>query len=121
MPTFELLPQPWQGNVRCSPSGKLISLSPDYKVMHAQGHRQMQPGILFDTTVEGLKLQELWTVWGMSSPMDTVGRVAANEFRALVSLWMMCNEPCVMYDRVEHASPSPVLMNESMCLAGGLK
>lgn len=92
MPTFELLPQPWQGNVRRSPAGTLFSRFPEEKIGRPKAERPMQPapGILFDTTQPGLKLHELWTVWGPSSPMLTVGRVAHNEFRALVRLQSVC-------------------------------
>lgn len=80
---LEVLQEPKRGNVRLNSAGALVAQT-KAKASGPRKQRLMESGVLFDVAQPDFNL-ESWTVWAKSSPADTVGRVATNEFRALVS------------------------------------
>lgn len=81
--TFDLLPQPMQGNVRTTSKGAILPIEGNSGAPPPDGSRMLQKGILFAPQMPGFSLEE-WTVWRKESPLHTLGCIAKNEFRALV-------------------------------------
>lgn len=107
--TIPLLKMPKMGNVRCLPTGKLTPVLKQQGPAFPNNPRCMKPCILFDPAQPNMDLST-WTVWSKSSTVDTIGRVADNEFRALVSspfhhLLTVCL--CVRYRSATDHQTSP--------------